>query len=74
MILQSEYGKELLNKKVVDGFRPWFMVQSMVFNVPVKEVEDRKGRQSKFMCLEFYPEFYASVWMFIMLHLIQHLC
>ena len=64
MVLQSEYGKELLNKKVVDGFRPWFMVQSMVFNVPVKEVEDRKGRQPKIYVFRVLPyRVHASVWM-----------
>jgi len=64
MVLQSEYGKNLLERKVEDGYRPWFTVQAMVFNVPVKEVEARKGRQPRIYVYRVVPyRVHASTWM-----------
>lgn len=64
MILTSDYGKNLLERKLEDGFRPWFTIQPMVFNVPVKEVEARKGRQPRIYVYRVIPyRVHASTWM-----------
>jgi len=64
LVLSSEYGKQLLDQKLVDGFRPWFSILPMVFQVPVKEVEASKGRPPFIYIFKVIPyEVHASTWM-----------
>tara|TARA_B110000444_G_scaffold108747_2_gene102647 strand:+ start:4856 stop:7267 length:2412 start_codon:yes stop_codon:yes gene_type:complete len=64
LVLSSEYGKNLLDQKLVDGFRPWFSILPMVFQVPVKEVEASKGRPPFIYVFKVIPyEVHASTWM-----------
>lgn len=64
MVLSSEYGKSLLDQKLVDGFRPWFSILPMVFQVPVKDIEASKGRPPFIYIFKVIPyEVHASTWM-----------
>lgn len=64
MVLSSEYGKGLLDQKLVDGFRPWFSILPMVFQVPVKDIEASKGRPPFIYIFKVIPyEVHASTWM-----------
>ena len=65
MVVASEYGKELMNKKPDEhGFREWFSIQAMIFDIPVKQVADRIGRLPKIYVFKVFPyKVHASIWM-----------
>ena len=65
MVVASEYGKELMNKKPDEhGFREWFSIQAMIFDIPVKQVADRIGRLPKIYVFKVFPyKVHASLWM-----------
>lgn len=65
MIVASEYGKELMNKKPDEhGYREWFNIQAMIFDIPVKQVADKIGRLPKIYVFKVFPyKVHASLWM-----------
>ena len=65
MVVASEYGKELMNKKPDEhGFREWFNIQAMIFDIPVKQVADKIGRLPKIYVFKVFPyKVHASLWM-----------
>lgn len=64
VVLSSEYGKGLLDTKLKDGYRPWFSILPMVFQVPIKDIEQKKGRPPFIYVFKVIPyEVHASTWM-----------
>ena len=64
LVLSSDYGKNLLDTKLKDGYRPWFTILPMVFQVPVTQVENSKGRPPFIYVYKVIPyEVHASTWM-----------
>ena len=46
------------------GYREWFTIQTMVFSVPVKEVQSKKARMPKIYVFKVIPyKVHASLWM-----------
>tara|TARA_Y100000287_G_scaffold151653_1_gene127342 strand:- start:1544 stop:3913 length:2370 start_codon:yes stop_codon:yes gene_type:complete len=65
MVVGSSYGKSLTDKQPDDkGYREWFTIQTMVFSVPVKEVQSKKARMPKIYVFKVIPyKVHASLWM-----------
>ena len=64
LVLMSEYGKQMLESKQVAGYRDWFSISTMVFQVPIDGIEQRKGRPPFIYIFKVIPyAVHASTWM-----------
>ena len=56
LVMCSSYGRGLKDKKVNDrGEREWFKIEHQVFNVPVYEIEIKKGRFPRLYVFRVVP-------------------
>ena len=64
MVVSSDYGKDLLNRKTDSkGYREWFTIQAMIFNLPVKQVADVKARMPRIYVFKVIPfKVHSSLW------------
>ena len=56
VILSSEYGRGLVDKAIKpNGAKEWFRIESQVYNLPVPEVEAKRGRPPKIYVYRVVP-------------------
>lgn len=65
MVIASQYGKDLTKKPVdAKGYRDWFSIKAMMFQLPVKQVEAIKARMPRIYVFQVIPfKVHASLWM-----------
>ena len=64
MVVASDYGKDLLTRPTDKrGYREWFTIQAMIFNLPVKQVADIKARMPRIYVFKVIPfKVHGSLW------------
>ena len=64
IVISSNYGTSLTNQSLdKEGYRNWFTIQGCVYDVPVKQVEDAKGRMPRIYVFKVIPyKVHSSVW------------
>ena len=56
VILGSEYGRGLMDRATKEsGAKEWFRIETQVFNIPVAEVEAKRGRPPKIYVYRVVP-------------------
>ena len=56
VVLSSEYGRGLLDRATKEsGAKEWFRIETQVFNIPVKEAEEQRGKPPKIYVFRVVP-------------------